>query len=136
MSFVVVSSYEVVNAGDLQEPGQSVAVFPNEAIARERYAARLDALNTAARGKKSEAGVAQAADASLVVWAALLELPVQAEDIDEALETIEMIIEEAEDIEEELDYLMIDYTGTVHTPDGESPYPRKNAIDNLQAWLS
>lgn len=136
MSFVVVSSYEVVNAGDLQQPGQSVAVFPNEAIARERYVARLDVLSAAARDRKSEAGVAQAADASLVVWAALLELPVQAEDIDEALETIEMIIEEAEDIEEELDYLMIDYTGTVHAPEGESPYPRKNAIDNLHAWLS
>lgn len=136
MSFVVVSSYEVVNAGDLQEPGQSVAVFPNEAIARERYTARINTLSAAARRKCSEAGVAQAADASLVVWAALIELPVQAEDIDEALETIEMIIEEADDIEEELDYLMIDYIGTIHAPDGETPFPRKAAIDNLQAWLS
>lgn len=136
MNFVVVSSYENVNAGDLQEPGRSVALLPNAGAARDHYESRLKVLSTAAQGKRSEAGVEQGDEASLVVWVAVLELPVPAEDLDEALETIEMIIEEAEDIEEELDFLMVAYSGTTYSPAGEQAYERKQAIDNLQAWLS
>jgi hypothetical protein len=136
MTFVVVSSYENVKAGDLQEPGESVAVFPTEALARERYSGRWNILDGAARAKLLDSTAAKTEESSLVVWVALLKLPIPADDIDEALETIEIIIEEAENIEEELDALIVDYNGTVYASNGETPYPRKEAIDNLQAWLS
>jgi hypothetical protein len=136
MNFVVVSSYENTNGGDLQEQGRSVSLQPNPGAAREHYESRLKTLYAAAQRRETEGGAALDSSTNLVVWVAVLELPVDAEDLDEALETIEMIIEEAEDVEEELDFLMVAYDGTLFSADGQSSYERKFAIDNLQAWLS
>ena len=130
MSFVVVSSHESVAGKDLQQPGESVAVHASASAARERYLNRLQDLTIAARARAPEA------DAGSIVWVAILKLPVAADDIDEALETLEIIIEETDDVPAELDDLIVDYSGTVYSAEGESAYARERAVDNLHAWLS
>jgi len=131
MSFVVVSSHESIHGKDLQQPGDSVAVFSSQALAGERYAARCASLDAAARAMRDGAD-----DGGSIIWIVLLKLPVPAEDIDEALETLEIIVEETDDIAGELDDLVISYTGTVYAASGETDYARERAIDNLHAWLS
>lgn len=130
MSFVVISSHESIEGKDLQQPGESIAVYATESPARERYRSRVDALTR--RG-----GDAPAADSEgAITWVVLLKLPIPAEDIDEALETLEIIIEETDDIAGELGDLVVDYHGMHYTPSGASEYPRERAIENLHAWLS
>ncbi len=132
MTFVVVSSHESVNGKDLQQPGDSVSVHASPGVARERYASRVQALAEAARGLDAPT---QGREAGSIAWVALLKLPVPAEDIDEALETLEIIIEETDDVAGELDDLIIEYSGIVHADTGDQPYPRERALDNLEAWL-
>ena len=133
MSFVVVSSHESVTGKDLQRPGESVAVYPSQALARERYAARVQDIAGAARELVAQAGTD---DAGSIMWVVLLQLPIPADDIDEALETLEIIIEETDDIAGELGDLVVEYSGTIHSATGEMPYALERALENLQAWLS
>lgn len=128
MTFVVVSSHEDANGKDLQQPGDSVAVFTAQGPAQARYAVRLAAIEAQARGETQAAGSTG--------WVALLRLPIPAADVDEALETLEIVIEETDDVEGELGDLILDYHGTVYAPTGDRPFARERAIDNLQAWLS
>jgi hypothetical protein len=129
MSFVVISSHEDAHGKDLQQPGDSVTVTSSQVEARERYATRLARLTDAARalGGDSEGGS--------TAWVALLQLPVPAADVDEALETLEIVIEETDDIAGELGDMILAYEGTVFANATESPFARERAIDNLHAWL-
>lgn len=129
MSFVVISSHEDAHGKDLQQPGDSVAVYSSQAEARDRFATRLARLKEASR-----TAVAQSA-ATSTAWVALLQLPVSAADIDEALETLEIVIEETDDIAGELGDMILAYDGTVYAGTGETAYPRERAIDDLHAWL-
>ncbi|ANB17303.1 hypothetical protein [Dokdonella koreensis] len=131
MTFVVVSSHEHATGKDLQQPGESVAVFAAKAPAQQRYAERLAAIAAAAQTLRAEDG-----EAGSTGWAVLLELPVPAVDVDEALETLEIIIEETDDVAGELGDLVLDYSGTVYAAGGDRPLAREQAIDNLQAWLT
>ena len=133
MSFVVVSSHESVAGKDLQRPGDSVAVYTSLALARERYAARLNAIAVAS---SEPVVLADGVDAGSIMWVMLLQLPIPAEDVDEALETLEIIIEETDDVAGELDDLIVEYSGAFHSAGGDAPYPRDRALENLQAWLS
>ncbi len=133
MSFVVVSSHESVAGKDLQQPGESVAVHASADAARQRYASRLHDLTIAARARATASADAEAGS---IAWVVLLQLPVPADDVDEALETLEILIEETDDVVGELDDLVVDYSGTVYSATGESAYARERAIDNLHAWLS
>lgn len=128
MSFVVISSHEDAQGKDLQQPGESVSVTSSQAEARERYAVRLVRVTEAARALASDG-------AGCTAWVALLQLPVPAADVDEALETLEIVIEETDDIEGELGDMILAYEGTVYAGTTQSVYPRERAIDDLHAWL-
>ncbi len=130
MSFVVVSSHESIEGKDLQQPGESIAVYAAESPARERYQSRVDAL------ARTGSDAPSADSAGAITWVVLLKLPIPAEDIDEALETLEIIIEETDDIAGELGDLVVAYHGRHYAPSGASDYPRERAIENLHAWLS
>jgi len=128
VSFVVISSHEDAQGKDLQQPGDSVSVTSSQAEARERYAARLARLTEAAHALAGDG-------AGCTAWVALVHLPVPAGDIDEALETLEIVIEETDDVEGELGDMILAYEGTVYAGTTQSAYPRERAIDDLHAWL-
>ena len=129
MSFVVISSHEDAQGKDLQQPGDSVAVYSSQVDARERYASRVARLAEASRTAATDSS------ATSTAWVALLQLPVPAADIDEALETLEIVIEETDDIAGELGDMILAYEGTVYAGPSETGYPRERAIDDLHAWL-
>lgn len=129
MSFVVISSHEDAHGKDLQQPGDSVAVTSSQVEARERYATRVARLAEAGRASGAEGAGGSTA------WVVLMQLPVPAADIDEALETLEIVIEETDDIAGELGDMILAYEGTVYANASETPYARERAIDNLHAWL-
>jgi hypothetical protein len=134
MGFIVVSSFENTATGDLQAQGESIAVFADETRTRTHFAHRSAALEAAARRAR-----AADADATFIVWILALELPLDIDDVDQALEDLETVIEDAADEEEEDDVLAalaIAYSGTVHAPAGESAYAQRDALDGLRAWLS
>ena len=128
MSFVVISSHEDAQGKDLQQPGDSVSVSSSQAEARERYATRLARLTEAARARAGDG-------AGCTAWVALLQLPVPAGDIDEALETLEIVVEETDDIVGELGDMILAYEGSVYIGATQTAYPRERAIDDLHAWL-
>ncbi|WP_440223792.1 hypothetical protein ACQQ2N_00935 [Dokdonella sp. MW10] len=136
MGYIVVSSFESAATGDLQQPGESVVLYAGEAEARAAWRARVDALALAARSRRDSEADAAATFAMLTAWVALVELPVPAADVDEALETLEVLIEEADDPADELDAWVAAYEGSVVAAAGESPYPRARALDDLLAWLT
>jgi hypothetical protein len=133
MSYIVVSSFENVESGDLQRQGESVAVFTTEALARAHFLQRSDALDATAR-------VAATADvsAAMIAWVAVIEMPLDIDDVEQALEDLETVVEDAEEdgVEDPFEGLTIAYAGTSFEGGRETPYPRGEALRGLQAWLS
>ncbi|MFC4729736.1 hypothetical protein [Coralloluteibacterium thermophilus] len=134
MSYIVVSSYERVDTGGLQKEGEAVALFSREEAAIEHHARRMAALERAARSARE--GAEGQALPDHIVWAAVIEMPLEVDSVDQALEDLETIIEEAEDVEADFGTFIIDYAGTRFTAAGETPYSRKDAIESLLAWLT
>lgn len=131
MSHIVVSSFEDIASGDLQGQGESITLFPSEAAAREHYERRASALQTAV-------GAARANDASatFITWLAILRMPLDVSSVEEALEDLELVIEETDDVDDPFGELVVAYQGRRHAPTGESEHPRKEALQTLEAWLT
>ncbi|SFN28018.1 hypothetical protein [Dokdonella immobilis] len=131
MSHVVISSFENVATGDLQSQGESVAVFESEVAARAHLARRSAILQSAV-------GIARAADpkATFITWLLLLRMPLAVDGVEEALEDLELILEETESIEDPFGELVVDYEGSRHEPAGNFDYACADALRDLEAWLS
>ncbi|HEX7769030.1 MAG TPA: hypothetical protein VF422_03275 [Dokdonella sp.] len=131
MSYVVISSFEDVDTGDLQAEGESVAVFSAEAEAQAHFtrrAAKLaDALREARTGDDR---------ASFVTWLVLLRMPLEVADVEQALEDLELVIEETGDVDDPFGELVVRYEGWRHAPGGTAPLPQKDALEALEAWLT
>ena len=69
MSYVVISSFENIETGDLQAQGESIAVFADEAAARAHFTGRSGTLDVAARNARL-----LDADATLIAWTLLLRM--------------------------------------------------------------
>ena len=131
MSYVVISSFENVETGDLQAQGESIAVFADEAPARAHFAARSSTLDAAARDAR-----AQGADAAFIAWTVLLHMPLDVSTAEDALEDLELVIEETESVDDPFGELVVAYMGKRHAPTGSVEYPQKDALRDLEAWLS
>lgn len=131
MSHIVISSFENVETGDLQAQGEAICVFDTEALARTHFAARQKALAEAAR----EARAADA-DATFVSWLLLLRMPLEVSDVEEALEDLELVIEETDSVDDPFGELVVAYEGARHAPTGTVDYPQKDALHMLEAWLT
>lgn len=131
MSYLVISSFENVDTGDLQSEGEAIAVFPSEAPARARFADRASALAAAVRkAREGDAG------ATFVTWLLILRMPLEVAGVEEALEDLELVIEETEAIDDPFGELVVDYQGRRHEPSGEAEFPQKDALRMLEAWLT
>lgn len=132
MSYIVISSFENVDTGDLQSEGEAIAVFPSEAPARAHLADRASTTIAAAVRKAREGD----ADATFVTWLMILRMPLEVAGVEEALEDLELVIEETEAVDDPFGELVVDYQGRRHGPSGEAEYPRKDALQTLEAWLT
>lgn len=131
MSYLVISSFENIDAGDLQSEGEAIAVFPSEAPARAHFAARAAALADAVRTARDGD-----TEATFVTWLMLLHMPLEVSGVEEALEDLELVIEETESVDDPFGELVVDYQGRRHAPSAEAEYPRKDALQTLEAWLT
>jgi hypothetical protein len=131
MSYVVISSFENVDTGDLQAEGEAVALFAAEAEAQAHFTRRAETLADAVR--KALAGDDAA---RFVTWLVLLRMPLDVEDVDQVLEDLELVIEETESVDDPFGELVVRYEGHRHAPAGTSDLPQKEALEALEAWLT
>jgi hypothetical protein len=131
VSYVVISSFENVATGDLQAQGESLAVFSDDAAARAHFAIRSSAIDAAAGNARS-----LDADATLITWTLLLRMPLEVSNADEALEDLELVIEETESVDDPFGELVVAYSGRRHGPGGTEDYPQAAALRGLEAWLT
>ena len=131
MSYVVISSFENVDSGDLQAEGDAVSVFASEPDARAHFVNRTAALDAAALGAR-----AGDAAATFISWIVMLEMPLEVAHVEDALEDLELIIEETESIDDPFGELVVAYEGRRHAPGGAVEYAQKDALRELEAWLT
>ena len=131
MSYVVISSYENVETGDLQAQGEAIRVFPSETLARAHFTQRAAALDSIVRAAR-----AADAQATFIAWVAVLEMPLEVTSVEEALEDLETVIEETESPDDPFGELVIAYQGRRYAPSNEAEYPQKEALLGLEGWLS
>lgn len=131
MSYVVISSFENVATGDLQAQGDAIAVFDSEAPARAHLANRAAWLASAVRAARAED-----AAATFITWTVMLRMPLDVAGVEEALEDLELVIEETESVDDPFGELVVAYEGRRHEPDGGSDFPQALALRELEAWLT
>jgi hypothetical protein len=131
MSYVVISSFENIDTGDMQTEGEAIAVFAAEAAARAHFASRSSALAAAVRNARERDGAA-----TFITWLLMLRMPLDVANVDEALEDLELVIEETESIDDPFGELVIDYEGQRYAPTGMADYAQKDALQGLEAWLT
>lgn len=131
MSHIVISSFENVETGDLQAQGEAISVFETEASAKAHFIERQKALEESLRKVR-----AADADATFVSWLLLLRMPLEVSDVEEALEDLELVIEETDSVDDPFGELVVAYEGARHTPAGAVDYPKKEALRMLEAWLT
>lgn len=131
MSYVVISSFENFDTGDLQAEGEAVAVFAAEAEAQAHFTRRATTLADAARDARGRDDAA-----SFVTWVVLLRMPLAIEDVEQALEDLELVIEETGTVDDPFGELVMKYEGHRYSPTGTSDLPQKDALEALEAWLT
>ncbi len=131
MSHVVISAFEDLAMGDLQVEGEAVALFATAAEAEAHFSHRGVALAIGVRDAR-----ASRPEASFITWILLLELPLPATSVEEALEQLELVIEETDEPEDPFGPLVLRYEGREYTPDGEKELRATEALQSLEDWLS
>ncbi|GAA0706524.1 hypothetical protein GCM10009105_04660 [Dokdonella soli] len=131
MSYVAISSFENVDTGDLQSQGEAITVFPSEAPARAHFASRSSALAAAVRTAREND-----AAATFVTWLVILHMPLDVANVEEALEDLELVIEETDSVDDPFGELVVAYEGRRYEPAGALIYPQQEALKALEAWLT
>jgi hypothetical protein len=131
VSYVVISSFENIATGDLQAQGESIAVFTDEAAAHAHFTTRSGSLDAAAGNMR-----ALDAEATLIAWTLLLRMPLEVSNAEEALEDLELVIEETDSVDDPFGELVVAYAGRRHAPGDTEEYPQAAALRELEAWLT
>ena len=131
MSHVVISSFENVATGNLQAQGEAVTVFPSETAARAHFDQRSNALAEAVAKARAEE-----ADASFITWLLLLRMPLDVSSVEEALEDLELVIEETDAVDDPFGELVVAYEGARYDANGKADLPQARALEELEAWLT
>lgn len=131
MSHVVISSFENTDTGDLQAQGEAITVFASEPQARTHMVNRLRVLEQSIETARSHD-----ADTTFIAWVLIFQMPLDVADVDEALEDLELVIEETDTPDDPFGELVIAYQGTKHAGGVSIPYPQKDALEGLEAWLT
>ena len=131
VSYVVISSFENVDTGDLQAEGEAVVVFAAEGEAQAHFTRRGATLADAVRDARARDDAA-----SFVTWLVMLRMPLDVEDVEQALEDLELVIEETDAVDDPFGELVVRYEGHRHAPGGVAELPQKDALEALEAWLT
>lgn len=131
MNHVVISSFENIETGDMQSEGESIALFDSEVSARAHFSRRSSLIESAITAARSETP-----DASFITWLLILRMPLEINDIDEALEDLELVLEETEEVDDPFGELVVAYAGSEHNAGGSVDYPQAAALKVLEAWLT
>ena len=131
MNHIVISSFENVETGDMQSQGESINLFDSETSARAHFARRSAQLDAAIGTARSETP-----DASFITWLLILRMPLEVNDIDEALEDLELVLEETEELDNPFGELVVAYEGFQHDAESKVEYPQATALKGLEAWLT
>ena len=131
MNHAVISSFENVETGDMQAQGESISLFDSEAAARAHLAHRASLLDVAVTQARRETP-----DARFITWLLILRMPLPVESIDEALEDLELVLEETEAVDDPFGELVVAYAGFRHAADGRTEYAQAAALKELEAWLT
>ena len=131
MNHVVISSFENIETGDMQAEGESIALFDSEASARTHFAQRSSAIESAINAARLETP-----DASFITWLLILRMPLDVNNVDEALEDLELVLEETEEVDDPFGELVLAYAGFEHEASGKVEYPQAAALKVLEAWLT
>lgn len=131
MNHVVISSFENVETGDMQLQGEAINLFDSEESARAHFVQRSSLLDASVK-------VAQSVDpdANFITWLLILRMPLDVNDLDEALEDLELVLEETEEIDDPFGELVVAYAGFQHGAEGRIEYPQIAALKGLEAWLT
>ncbi|MBX3648214.1 MAG: hypothetical protein R3F08_06815 [Dokdonella sp.] len=131
MTYVVISSFENIETGDLQAQGEAVTLFDAEAGARAHFVHRSSALaHDVDAARKSDP------EATFITWLLLLRMPLEVNSIDEALEDLELILEQTEVPDDPFGEFVVAYEGRQYAGTGTPDYSQADALRGLEAWLS
>jgi hypothetical protein len=131
MSHVVISSFENLETGDLQAQGEAITVFDSEVRARAHFAQRSSALESAVSSAR-----ASDPDATFITWLVVLQMPLEVSEVDDALEDLELILEETESVDDPFGEFVLAYEGKQYAPTGTVDYAQAEALRGLEAWLT
>lgn len=131
MNHVVISSFENVETGDMQSQGESITLFDSEASARAHFARRSSQLDSAIKAAQAETP-----QASFITWLLILRMPLDVNEVDEALEDLELVLEETEEVDDPFGELVVAYEGFKHEGEVKIDYARAAALKELEAWLT
>ncbi|HET9033514.1 MAG TPA: hypothetical protein VFN25_11475 [Dokdonella sp.] len=131
MTHIVISSFENLETGDMQAEGESITLFDSETSARSHFSRRSAQLEAAIGKARTEAP-----EANFITWLLILRMPLDVNDIDEALEDLELVLEETEEVDDPFGELVIAYEGFEHGVEGRGDYPQAAALKGLEAWLT
>lgn len=131
MNHVVISSFENIETGDMQSEGESIVLFDSEAAARAHFTRRSSLLESAATAARTETP-----NASFISWLLILHLPLEVNDVDEALQDLELVLEETDEIDDPFAEFVVAYEGFKHDAEGKLEYPQASALKGLEAWLT
>lgn len=131
MNHVVISSFENLDTGDMQAQGESIVLFDSEPAARAHFARRSSLLESAAIAARTETP-----DACFIIWLLILRLPLEVNDVDQALEDLELVLEETDEIDDPFGEFVVAYEGYQHGIEGKLEYTQASALKELEAWLT
>ena len=131
MNHIVISSFENMETGDMQSQGESINLFDSEASARAHFSSRSSLLGPAVAKARKETP-----NARFITWLLILRMPLDVNDIDEALEDLELVLEETEEVEDPFGELVVAYQGFEYVAERKMDYPQAAALKALEAWLT
>lgn len=131
MNHVVISSFENVETGDMQSEGESIVLFDSEAPARAHFSHRSALLDSAIG-----AALKETEQAEFITWLLILRMPLEVDSIDEALEDLELVLEETEEVDDPFGEFVVAYEGFKHVSAGKTEFPQASALKVLETWLT
>lgn len=131
MNHVVISSFENVETGDMQSEGESIVLFDSEASARAHFSHRSALLDSAISAARKETSQAE-----FITWLLILRMPLDVDTIDDALEDLELVLEETEEVDDPFGEFVVEYEGFRHRAEGKIEFAQASALKVLEAWLT
>ncbi len=115
----------------MQSQGDATISLDSETSPRAHFARRSSLLDSAVKAAQPENSAA-----SFITWLMILCMPLDVSDLHEALEVVELVLEETEEVEDPFGELALAYEGFQHGAEAKTEYPQAAALKGVEAWLT